>query len=201
MRDSDAERSCRMRRHKRWHVPCLRIIVSAHHELAKEDRSTPFCRRSGSATTQLHERRNRGLMPCLVTPGRSAYDEFAAHIDVRATPCPTKHAPRVLTCRVLKRVRASGAPSRCTRPSTYHCGGTTPRNILCSGASPEAQPCIVVADGSVELFRFLAGDDRGASSKEGKRRKKEGQGLGIELLTLRTGVVFVVALPPPRCFF
>lgn len=60
VRDSDAERSCRIRRHKRWHVPCLRIIVSAHHELAKEDRSTPFCRRSGSATTQLHERRNRG---------------------------------------------------------------------------------------------------------------------------------------------
>jgi hypothetical protein len=47
----------------------------------------------------------------------------------------------------------------------------------------------------------LAGDDRGASSKKGKRRKKEGQGLGIELLTLRTGVVFVVALPHPPVFF
>jgi hypothetical protein len=41
----------------------------------------------------------------------------------------------------------------------------------------------------------------GASSKKGKRRKKEGEGLGIELLTLRTGVVFVVALPHPGVFF
>jgi len=46
----------------------------------------------------------------------------------------------------------------------------------------------------------LAGDDRGASSKKGKRRKKEGEGLGIELLTPSTGVVFVIALPHP-CFF